>query len=383
MTDIEYFWRRWSWPAEDRLRWIFFTLMIGLAAQIILSYSLWWQPNGVLPYLPIIATSGAWLENSSLFLFPVFLLLIFLNLCFSQKNIFLKLLLITGLLLVFGNIHRLQVWFYFYGLLLFLFLWKKRISNEWLIMTMRGVVTGTYIWSGLHKFNSYFQTDIFPWLMEPLGLSSFSWLAYGAGGVEVLIGIGLLFRPVRNLAVWASVAFHLVILGLLGPFGHQWNMVVWPWNLVMPFLVIFLFFGIKKLNLRNRITRLLSFPAGLLVLFLVWILPGFNYLGITPEQLSFKMYAGSQPEMVLFFGETDRNLFDPHPTIHGALPPETMPRYRVVLDDVAFAEWGTPLFTTPTTARKMLPQFCQKMKRPHEGGILYLVEEEFERIPCE
>jgi len=360
--------------------------MIGLATQMMLSWSLWWKPDGVLPYLPVYFTSRAWLENSSIVLFPVFLLLITINLFFPAKNIFLKLLLVIGLLLVFGNIHRLQVWFYFYGLILFLFLWKQNISVELLTFTLRGVVAGVYCWSGLHKFNIYFVEDIFPWLMEPLDCLFPSLppeLAYGAGGVELLIGLGLLFRPLRDGLVVASFIFHGIILGLLGPLSHDWNKVVWPWNLVMPLLVLLLFFNTKKLNLNNRFFRLRSFPAGLLVLFLVWILPAFNYIGFTPEQLSFKMYAGSQPEMVLYYGETDRHLFDPHPAIHGTLPPETMPRYRVVLDDVAFAEWGTPLFTTPATARKMAKQFCQRMQRPEEGGILYLIEDDFVRMPCE
>ncbi len=383
MTNREYFWNRWSWPAEVRLNCVFRLLMVGLFTQMLLSWSLWWRSDGVLPYLPVFFSSESWMEDSSIILFPVFLLLVILNLFFLKPKIFLKLLLLTGLLLIFGNIHRLQVWFYFYGLMLFLFLWKQRTAAELLMFTMRGVVAGVYLWSGLHKFNVHFQTDIFPWLMEPLGLERFSWGAYSAGGLEVLIALGLLFRSTRNFSVLVCLIFHTSILGLLGPFGHHWNMVVWPWNLVMPLLVLLLFFDIKKLNSNNRGLMLRSFPAGPFVLFLVWILPGFNYFGITPEQLSFKMYAGSQPEMVLYYGEADRQLFGPHPTIHGVLPPETMPRYRVVLDDVAFAEWGTPLFTTPATARRMAQQFCQKMQRPREGGILYLVDDDFVRIPCE
>ena len=371
-----------SFSANDRLDWIFRILLIGLTLQILLSFSLWWKPNGVLPYLPMIFTEGQWLERTSLILFPVFLILIIANLVFVARRLFLILFLITGLFLVIGNIHRLQVWFYFYGLILFLFLWKNQISGKIILSTIRGVVAGVYFWSGLHKFNIYFLEDNFPWLIEPLGWTSSAGLAYGAAGVEVLIGIGLLFRPTRNIFVLGSLIFHLVILGLLGPLGHNWNRVVWPWNLVMPILVFFLFYQTEDVKVKKNLTLLRVFPAGILVLAMIWILPAFNYLNFTPEQLSFKMYSGSQPEMVLYFGEKDRLLVGEHPTNHGRLSSQTLPNYRVELDVVATAEWGTPLFTTPTTGKRMLHQFCQKMKRPEEGGILYLVKDDFVKMSC-
>ncbi len=366
-----------------RLDWIFRMVLLGLGLQMLLSFSLWWAPNGILPYLPIFFTEGQWLEQSSLVLFPVFLLLIVLNLIFSNNHTALILLLVTGVLLVFGNIHRLQIWFYFYGLILFLFLWKRKISNKILLTIVQGMVVGVYLWSGFHKFNINFVEDIFPWLIEPLGWTSSSGLAYVAAGVEVLLGLGLLFRPTRNFFVFGSFIFHLIILGLLGPLGHNWNVVVWPWNVVMPILLFFLFYKTEEIKLEKITDFFRLFPMGIFVLFLVWILPAFNYTGITPEQISFKMYSGSQPEVVLYFGEKDRRLVGDHPTVHGVLPTKTLPNYRVELDVLASAEWGTPLFITPLTAKRILHQFCQKMQRPDEGGLLYLANDDFVEMPCE
>lgn len=378
MPFSESFWNR-------RLTLIYRIILLGLGLQMLLSWPLWWTPNGVLPYLPIISFHSQWLEKTSLVLFPIFLILLSIGLALPKKSVIPKLLLLTGFLLILGNIHRLQVWFYFYGLILFLFSWKKIASSDVLLWIIRLVLIGIYGWSGLHKLNIQFVEDIFPWLIEPLGFVDTAlpaWLAYGAGGVEVLIGIGLLFRPTRNFSVLGSMLFHGLILGLLGPLGHNWNMVVWPWNLVMPLLVFFLFYNTQQINFKNLGAKLRSFLPGLLVLSLVWILPGFNYLGFTPEQLSFKMYAGSQPEMVLYFGETDRHLLGSHPTIYSVLPPDTTPHHRVVLDDVAFAEWGTPLFTTPRTAQMIKKDFCLILMAPEEGGMLYLVDDDFVRIPC-
>ena len=362
----------WSLPMDHRLTWIYRIIVFGILTQVLLSWPLWWKTKAVVSYLPIFTFFDGWLEESYLVIFPLFLLLTILSLFFPNKNVLTKLLLVTGLILVIGNIHRLQVWFYFYGLLLFLFVWKKKITDESIFFTIRFVLVGVYVWSGLHKFNIHFEDIIFHWLFEPLGVRFPSWMSYVPGGVELLIGIGLIFNSTRHLSVFSCLLFHGIILGLLGPLGHNWNIVVWPWNLVMPILVFLLFFKTKYLDLKNSRATLFTFFPVVMVLILVWILPVFNYFGFTPEQLSFKMYAGSNPEIVLYFGEKDRSLVGKHPTIHKPLPSSSLPNYRVVLDDIAFAEWGTPFFLTESTARKIGKQFCDKMQSPKDGGILYL-----------
>ena len=132
-----------------RLDWIFRMVLLGLSLQMLLSFSLWFVPNGVLPYLPIFFTEGQWLEQSSQILFPVFLILIILNLLYPLRRSFLALLFLTGILLIFGNIHRLQVWFYFYGLILFLFFWRDKVSSENMLIIIQGIIVGVYLWLSL------------------------------------------------------------------------------------------------------------------------------------------------------------------------------------------------------------------------------------------
>ena len=372
-----------SLPIDHRLTWIYRIIVAGLLAQVLLSWPLWWKTNDVVSYLPIFHFFDEGIVESYLVIFPIFLILTLLTIFFPNKKVFTKMLLVAGLILVIGNIHRLQVWFYFYGLLLFLFVWRKNIDSELLFRTIRLVIVGVYVWSGLHKFNIHFEEDVFPWILEPFGISLPSWMAYGAGGIELLIGLGLLFKPMRNLSVLGCFLFHGVILFSLGPLGHNWNIVVWPWNLVMPMLVFLLFFKTQHFFKKDTESSLFSFLPGAIVLILVWVVPAFNYFGFTPEQLSFKMYAGSHPEIVLYFGESDRNLVGEYPTIYGVLPNHSQPSYRLVLDNFVFAEWGTTLFLTKSTARKLGKQLCDKMDSPKEGGLLYFVNDDFIRMPCE
>jgi hypothetical protein len=50
---------------------------------------------------------------------------------------------------------------------------------------------------------------------------------------EILIGIALLNKGFRKLGVIMAVSMSLFLLTVLGPLGHNWNSVVWPWDIAM------------------------------------------------------------------------------------------------------------------------------------------------------
>lgn len=95
-------------------------------------------------------------------------------------------------------------------------------------------MVGLYVWSGIQKLNFTFFQDTLSFLLAPLENlfpsihPPLRFLGLTAALLESLIGLGLLFRKTRDLAVWSAVAMHLVILGLLIAKGY--NNVVWIWN---------------------------------------------------------------------------------------------------------------------------------------------------------
>lgn len=112
----------------------------------------------------------------------------------------------------------------------------------------RLIVAATYFWSGLQKANAGFRQDVYPWLMDPFAGAVpdayQSWLpagAYAVPVVEAAIGLGLLARSTRPFAVAGAVLMHAFIMASIGPWGHDWNTVVWPWNAAMVAFVAVLF----------------------------------------------------------------------------------------------------------------------------------------------
>jgi hypothetical protein len=67
------------------------------------------------------------------------------------------------------------------------------------------------------------------------------WIGVAVPVIESGVGLALLSRRFRNAAVTVAVALHGVILLVFGPLGHNFNTILWPWNLAMAAFVVVLF----------------------------------------------------------------------------------------------------------------------------------------------
>ncbi len=126
-------------------------------------------------------------------------------------------------------------------------------------------------------------------------------LGWVAPFVEIGIGIGLLTRRFRDVAVLGGAAMHCFILMAIGPFGHKWNSVVWPWNLAMIAFLFVLFwkteFSFQDLTWRNRC----RFHKVILLLF--GILPFFSFFGRWDSYLSASLYSGNLTAANIFVND--------------------------------------------------------------------------------
>ncbi|MCZ8286704.1 MAG: hypothetical protein O9353_14725 [Bacteroidia bacterium] len=82
-------------------------------------------------------------------------------------------LLLFCVYLCFEDQNRLQPWFFNYlFMLLILQFYKQRVdeSNNFMsvFICLQILVALIYIFSGLQKFNAFFATDTFPWMIDPL-----------------------------------------------------------------------------------------------------------------------------------------------------------------------------------------------------------------------
>lgn len=240
----------------QRLQLIKLTVLIGLFISILLSHNLWagdrWFPKAAF-------IDGYWGIPAPYDYINLVVLIGLLVFSFSsQKKLPGILLVLFCVYLCFDDQNRLQPWFYNYTLILFILLFYKYRVDEpnnytTVFISLQLLVTLIYIFSGIQKLNASFVPDTFKWM-----ISSFDTLLSTRqlnlvtkfGNVvpyfELIIGVGLLIKPLRFIIIPLVILMHLFILIMLGPMGKDYNMIIWPWNIIMIVLVLLLFANVKQ-----------------------------------------------------------------------------------------------------------------------------------------
>jgi hypothetical protein len=204
----------------------------------------------------------------------------------------------TGLALVLGvdDQSRWQPWFYQYVAMLAALALTREIGET--LAAWRVVLVGLYVWSGIQKLNLTFVSQLFPWLVQPLGdvlPTGPQRVLLGAGLVvpvtEIAVAIGLVVPRLRRAAVVGAVTTHLAILGLLGPFAHAINAVVWPWNLAMAALAALLFWVREPTAASVLLPRRAGVHAAAVAFF--GVLPVLSFSGHWDAYLSGALYSGN------------------------------------------------------------------------------------------
>jgi uncharacterized membrane protein YphA (DoxX/SURF4 family) len=206
-----------------------------------------------------------------------------------------------AIIIALFDMNRWQPWFYqylltFFVLCFFDFRCDSPFQQKSILQLFRYMVAAIYIWSGLQKLNPNFATDTFPWLMEPFtrhmegdGLSRIAFLANIFPFVETGMGILLLIPAVRRAGVVMAIFMHILILVILSPWGQNYNMVVWPWNIVMMAQVLILFHSSDSWAFRDTI----KYSWAKIVFALFVLMPLFNFFNAWDSYLSHNLYSGN------------------------------------------------------------------------------------------
>ena len=288
---------------ENRLLWLKRGLVAALLAGLLLSPRLWVSTREY-PLVPFSEFLPLLPYPLDYLLFGLFGGLLVLILIFRGRleGAFVVAALALAVVLVLQDQGRLQPWFFQYSFMLAAvgFFSLRRLSTQGAMNTCRLIVAFTYVWSGLQKAHVSFAENVYPWLTEPLashlpsGAASF--IGYGAYAVPVMetaIGLGLLVRPLRKPAVVGAILMHAFILFTIGPWGHDYNSVVWPWNVAMVAFVLTLFWGPPDNPSFLAVVKPggSAFRAVVLVLFA--FMPMLNFVGLWDSYLSASLYSGS------------------------------------------------------------------------------------------
>lgn len=134
----------------------------------------------------------------------------------------------------------------------------NRKNDNHIISMIVFMLAAIYFYSGVGKFNPMFLRSIWGNLLlsKTFGVSDaviYQPYVYYSGYLlaiaEIVLGIGLLFKDLRKISLILLVVTHLIILGVFGPFGLNYDHVVWPWNLTMLGFIIILIFKNRNYEL--------------------------------------------------------------------------------------------------------------------------------------
>jgi hypothetical protein len=279
------------------MSWVERTLLVGCLFGMLASWRLWVTSRNF-PLVPIARWYPTLPAPWDRVFFGVLLVSLVVAVRFYRPAV---IFFIAGaLFLSLADQNRFQPWFYLYVVMLFLTLFDPPPA----LAGCRLAVSAVYLWSGIQKLNQQFFDSVVPWFVEPARrwlspdwIGPLEWLIASAAAVEIFIGIGVWYRPFRRMAMAAAVLVHAMALVLLGPLGHGYNLVVWPWNLTMPLLVILLF-GAAKIP--RPLADLKRSTAALVVVTLFALLPAASYVGLWDSALSFCLYSGNSAKMDLY-----------------------------------------------------------------------------------
>lgn len=350
--------------------WLLPVIGLALLLQVGISHKLWLPIHRTLPLVPVFD----FLLLGDIFngiLFGGLIIGLLSSILFPKKRWLVGGLLAVLVILFLQDLIRIQAWAYqFFLMLLAIFFIKNQFLRT---LTLQIILIATYFWSGLQKINPHFITEVYPWLMSafdctsPLG--NFPILGYGVGLFESLLGVLLCFAKTKRLGVILITIFHSYILLMLSPLGHNWNLVVLPWNVSMIVLVWLLFWNTPYSPTTKSLTSALPSRNSSFIAFIIWGLvlfgPLLHFFNLWYEPLSMPMYSGVTTELSF---ECDTDVFQ-----CGIAHQHHMEADRIfaqiIFDDWSMQELKVPIYDMPLVSKTMGTTLCNCLRYPEAGQV--------------
>jgi hypothetical protein len=328
--------RRFLSGVAGRIFWLKAMITLVFCVGLVMCSRLWIGPR-TYPLAPAPSFLPSSIYPADLLLYAALFALAGAVLVAARPQKFI--LMFLGIVVVFCLLDqtRWQPWIYQFGFLLAalaLFSWDGDDveGRERALNIARLIVVTTYIFSGLQKLNLNFINYDFPWIVEPItkvfpaASGPLYVLGIAAPFLQIGFGVGLLTKKFRRISLVLAVSMHAFILAMFGPFGHNWNNVVWPWTAAMAGLDLVLFTGRQPFSVRDVFWSNRS-PFHLCVLVLFAILPFLSFFNLWDSYLSSALYSGNLTEATIYASDKGR---DSLPASIGAHLVHTSPNTNVL-----------------------------------------------------
>jgi hypothetical protein len=291
-----------------RILWLKNVVAGSFLIEVLLSWRMW-SGERLFPKLPLLEFLPTASGSVDTIIFSLLIGLLLSIMVHPKPRVLIYFVLALVALLAVADQTRWQPFFYqYYFMLAALAYFGSSAQQHLALITCRWIVVGLYFYAGLQKANIYFVGEVFPWFVEPLvktlpGTETF-FLLFGlvVPFAEMGIAVALLRKGFRPLALVLACTMHVFILLMIGPFGHAWGTIVWPWNISM-MILLFILFWCYEHPLPARLTfREHLFHKGTLFLFLV--MPLFSFFNLWDSSLSASLYSGTVNRADLYLSKT-------------------------------------------------------------------------------
>ena len=195
--------------------------------------------------------------------------------------------------------NRWQPWQYQFIFMLAVYLFFK--NKEHKVTALQIILLGIYFFSGLSKLQPAFIHDIWNNLVlrNWLGIHTTNvWifrLGYALPLLEMGAALMLCFERFRKAGCILLIGMHVFIWLLLGPLGLNRISVICPWNLLMPVMLMNLFYR-RPLQLQKAV---LKQPFSWLLITCFAVLPWLHLIGRWDHYLSFTLYSGGVSQLYI------------------------------------------------------------------------------------
>jgi hypothetical protein len=280
---------------DVRLRWLRLVVPIAFICGVLLSPSLWFDFGRSFPRAPLLGFSFHYDFVIAIVLVGTLLL----SAIATHPRRYLIASVILTIALVFLDQTRLQPWVYQYAIMLALLVFMQRDNVKPIFAASQLVIATLYFWSGLQKLSWTFIHDTGPTLLESSGIHLapryLTIVAIIIAVGETLIGVGLLLRRTRRVAVVIACLMHAVILFTF--ILTQRNSVIWPWNVAMMLFTVILFQGNDESPFSGS-----RAPVKVTIV-ICGLLPALSFFGWWDLNLSGALYSGNTPIAVMRMSE--------------------------------------------------------------------------------
>ncbi|MBX7093236.1 MAG: hypothetical protein K1X56_00820 [Flavobacteriales bacterium] len=290
-------------------------LVLSMLLSVIATHHVWFSYSIDFPKIPLIPFLKFQFSEMIQMVLVVVMMASLLGLFIRvYSKIFLSLFLVSTLLLLAEDVNRLQPWLFIHGVMIVAL---AMLHDKGLNLLRWGLVF-MYAWAGINKLNLNFAWEVFPYFMKPFGVNEMFYHPSGDIGkysmnginhiawivplVELLIALFLLLEKWRTQGVLLALILHVIALYILGPFGHNWNSVVWIWNVELMLLVVGLFYQFKMPWSEFK-AGLFNSKMGRAYFLLMGLAPLLWYFSIYPHVLSYHLYSGYNPQINFWFND--------------------------------------------------------------------------------